>query len=388
MADLYEKNMSLIHFKFTREDGTIDYTRGYQNGTVRWNKLYVQSKQANIYNSAIYVNHNAVRKNGYQIDLEVYVAQGNNSFTTQVKYSLPAIQSIEIVQDSIVPYTWYAYKVRLNTTERSYDFYDSEKIGILDYEDFQWHIDSRLERKEKMFRYAPRNDSTIKHLRLHVKNEKLGLQDVKDVPLQAVRYKNFVFTALHGKAGANGENGESGGTGEHGGNGGGGWHGADGDEGKHIEIVLAKYSDQRLKLAVFIDDKREVYYIPMNTKIDITAPGGKGGDGGRGGDGGSGGSSSDEYEAGDDGEGGPGGNGGNGGLGGYVHIFSDLELGQLSQMLMIKTPGGQPGYGGRGGSGSPSGTGGKLGKRGKTGTVAYQIISTEDIAKMMQELDL
>lgn len=388
MADLYIKNKSLLHFKFTREDGTVDYTRGYSEGKINWNKLYIKTKQGNVYNSMVYVDHEALQKNNYILDLEVYIGQGRLSFIKNIQYVLPRITSIEIAQDSIVPYTWYNYNVVVKTTATSYALNNINKLGVFHSKDFSWMLDSRFEKNERMYRYVPQEESTAKTLRILVKNEKLGLQDVRDVPLQVVRYKNFTYKAKSGQNGKNGENGESGYTGEQGGNGGGGWHGADGDEGKHTELIVTRHTPEQLKIALFIDEKREIYYVPVNTQISITVPGGNGGDGGKGGNGGDGGGSSDEYEAGDDGAGGPGGNGGNGGLGGYVQVFSDLEISILSQILSISTPGGEPGIGGRGGSGSPSGTGGKLGKRGKTGSVAYQIISKEDIAQMMKELGL
>jgi len=389
LADFYIVNRSPLHFKFTREDGTIAYSRGYKYGKVSWNKLFIKSNQARLYERLVYVNHQALKKNNYKLELEIYFSQGARSFSQTIVYELPRITHLDIVQDSIAPYTWYKKTVRITTTEQTYNLHAGASFKSFSFEDFEWQMDARLEQEGNMFRYIPRQKtSATQALRISVKNPMLGLQDVKDVPITALKHKSFEYIANKGSNGANGEDGESGGTGEHGGNGGGGWHGADGDEGKHIEIIIASYTKKQLKVVVFVDNERQIYYLPLNTTISLSAIGGQGGRGGNGGDGGSGGSSSDEYEAGDDGAGGPGGNGGDGGLGGYVQVFSDLELLRISQILTVNTTGGAPGKGGSGGSGSPSGTGGKLGKQGRTGTVAYQIISTQELQRMMQELDL
>jgi hypothetical protein len=370
LADFYERTTSAIYFRFIKKDGTSEYTRGYGDGRISWPRISARSKQATIGNGRIYVNMKHLRANDYKIDIDLFVTFRGQDFQKTIQYALPRITSIEIVQDIIVPYTWYGCKVKINTTAKSYYFFGDHRTAAFATTDFVWTLDKRFNQRDNLFRYEPSPNDRAKTIRIQVVNEKLGLQDIVDVPLQQVQKKSFVFAPKPRAAGENGEDGEDGDTGENGGSSGGGWHGADGYEGKHAELVITKYGADKIIFALYLDGNKEVYYLPTNSKISLQLPGGRGGDGGDGG------SSSDEYDAGSTGYGGPGGNGGNGGQGGYIHVYSDLEISMLSRILDIQTPGGLPGNGGRGGDGSPSGTGGKAGNRGKRGSVNYEILST------------
>lgn len=389
MRDFYVQNRSIIHFKFTRADGSIDYTKGFKNGKVGWNRLHIVTYQATFYDTYLIVNYKALQKNDLKLDLVAHVRQGKNSFTKKITHIIPPITRIEIDQDSIVPYTWYPFKINLHTENKKYQIRENLRINLLTHNDFEWKLDSQLEQKGSTFRYVPSGkDTGKKTVNMHAKSIILGLQDLRQVPLQALQKKVLVYATTQAANGQNGENGYDGSTGENGGNGGGGWHASDGLDGKQVEILIAKHGRDKLNISVFCDTKIETYYLPINSRTTLTVPGGVGGNGGRGGNGGDGGSSSDEYDAGYAGDGGPGGNGGDGGVGGTVFVYSDLELPILSQIITIKTPGGLPGNGGHGGSGSPSGTGGKTGKPGKNGITTYQILSQEDMKIMIQELGL
>jgi hypothetical protein len=384
--DLYVYDTSPIILKLTRENGRLEYTQSFDGGYFKWNKINIESDEAEVSNGVLKTKKYGLIASNYVITMNVQIIENKDTYRQVLVYKLPPIEKITIPITTLIPYSATQKSIKISTEAKSYTLNHKSTYKNLDYYDFKWIFMDEVQHDPQQYIYNPKAYDTAQSTTLTVQNSKLQYRGDFVIPIQQLKKLAFSYPPNKGVDGENGENGANGDTGENGGHGGGGWHGGDGYDGLSIEILVTESSKFELEVAIFHNGKVDTYNLPRNSKISLAARGGNGGSGGEGGKGGSGGDSSDDYEAGSTGTGGPGGNGGVGGIGGHISIFSNLSISQLANIFDLDVAGGNGGSGGKGGYGSPSGNGGKVGKNGKPGRIEYIILDTAEILDMHRKL--
>lgn len=199
-------------------------------------------------------------------------------------------------------------------------------------------------------------------------SEKKELRMTGDINLFDNKKATLDFNGSNGENGEQGHNGLAGSSrngctpGDSGAN---GYSGSNGLSGEDIMVYLKKVQhkqSQKTLLAILVcnastGDSSRFFINPENSRLVITATGGKGGNGGKGGKGGDGGTRSEgskTYGC-QGGNGGHGGNGGDGGNGGTIHVTVDEGLEMSSLPVSFKNEGGGAGYAGGGGAGGEAG---------------------------------
>jgi hypothetical protein len=372
--DLYETNKTQIAFKFTRENGTVRYTKGLAIGSVGWHRITIKSDQAEFKDGWMKVFWRDLIANDFVITMNIKVYNGNQIATKTVEYKLPRIEKIFIEQDNIVPYTKYPKLITIVTTKKSYAVSPNSNYAGFKYSDFTWKFSSPLVASNySNFTYRPQADKNTAQVSLSLTNVKLKFDTIQYFEIPLLEKFELSFNGKNGRDGYSGNDGYNGDEGENGGDGEDGYRGQNGTAANSVELLIVRNSD-KIIIQVFVRDSVTEYLLPIHCTFKLNAIGGLGGNGGSGGSGGSGGGEDEEGTCGSSGNYGSDGNGGNGGSGGTVKIYSDMPILDLATILQLKT------YGGRGGRGYSKGA------TGKTGPVEYIILSTLEIKRMRSQL--
>ena len=386
-------------------------TKGYLNGKFGWKNISIQSKQiTKIDKDVLYVDHNQIRHNNHQVDLEITILYKRQTYTYKHVIDFPSLDSMKLVNRSIHAYQEnylrvYGYfsngKTYLLTSETELPGFSVDELSI----QTPYHIAQR-----DLFLYYHPEWNELEHdvpiaISCNQISEEVCLKTDFSTPIRIERIGKHGINGNNGNSGASSDDGYDGYPGDH------GWDGGFGQPPNDVFAYIAE-KDGYLLCWLIQDTWQKKYILNYNGSVNIISRGGEGGNGGDGGEGGQGSHATEEFEAGDGGQGGNGGQGGDGGDGGNIIIYHDLHPDLAQRIVHGNSLGGSPGEGGSGGRGGKdgiedhsetpilgllsliirtrgsSGADGKSGSYGKPGSIVYECMNIDEFVAIHETFDI
>jgi hypothetical protein len=423
-------NSFKIGLRVISEKNDTLYTRGFMDGTLRWNNFNIRTFNCKYTNGSIYIpDVKWALKGSVGIDIEIKTDTKKRIYYTLNKNHLTSFKIIPDGNYLKAPGSSVKLAIAKTYNNSIFEIVRNRK----EVNNFFQNCFLYINGCEYKNGYLKINDDIYQIYNhrtgfIAISDQNAFLGDTFEFNLDYIKKYNYYSEAKNGVYGFSaydGSNGYSGNIGENGGNGSEGGHGGNGSDGYRGHDLTVNFDEfydtiinTDLCIAEVIDEVEHTtksYLInPKGGSIIITSRGGSGGNGGHGGNGGKGGNggagvvftktitktitvtdSTGSHKknveeivkiqksggsGGNGGNGGDGGDAGYGGDGGDIYIYYTDSSAKYLDCINAKSIGGSgglagfggsSGLGGSGGSGNPSGSNGRSGSSGTSGTLGF-----------------